>query len=801
MSSQGAHQISPPPPPPPPVPVSPPSTGVRRHHTISASSRKARAGSRAPISEETQEQQLWNDDEPVDEDWVGGVGAVGEKTSLHRQSSLPTKYKAHGQKSSRKTGNLTPRNMNSLSVIDGHEGDEEDWENEMRALQNEDEHDMSNSESAQHQLVVDVQSQSSTGNPSPLSPQFSTSHVPSPPPAGSGVRRHQSLTYGAQSGVRQISSSGLKRAGTLQGSGRHPPVGHSPSPPHEEEYFEEQELVNPYEDESYFTSRSPPPAQQQQQQYATQVQGQYPTSPMGRSSPWNTPGAGEWRTPGGSFSAAGTGNPDDLTRALSNLDINHNLYVSNTGYQTGQSAYPPRLQPTHPPPSLSPGMRSGNVQGANNSSSRKLQLNTDLDGRKTPTAQPGQAPGSAPAYVQPIGAQQQMHQSRAGSMSDADRAMAATGATSWEQKEKFIGQRTSNPNLNYRYNQGQKGNVPNVPSIPSQYLNQQGGQAPRMGNSFGQGQTQGDNNTQPGPGFINTPVDVPTLIAGKGYNPPNFDIRPGFARYFVIKSYTEDDVHKSLKYEIWSSTDPGNKRLDKAFKECGGRGPIYLFFSVNASGHFCGMAEMLTPVDYTRSSTVWASDKWKGVFKVRWIFVRDIPNANLRHIRLNNTQERKPVTNSRDTQELLPEAGQEMLRIFHTHPARTSLLQDFAFYELQAMQKMQVNQQQQQQQGGTLTPSDGPTPPSQSPPPQQTMFSMNMANMANMANTPAMYGAMSPAMGGALSPHLLSMQMGMGMMNPAFGMQQTQAMHQSVMRHPSPGPPGQNFMSMGSVPY
>jgi hypothetical protein len=52
------------------------------------------------------------------------------------------------------------------------------------------------------------------------------------------------------------------------------------------------------------------------------------------------------------------------------------------------------------------------------------------------------------------------------------------------------------------------------------------------------------------------------------------------------------------------------------------------------SGHFCGMAEMLTPVDYTRSSTVWASDKWKGVFKVRWIFIRDIPNANLRHIRL-----------------------------------------------------------------------------------------------------------------------------------------------------------------------
>lgn len=85
-----SHNIS-----PPPVPVSPPSTGVRRHHTISAASRTARAGARATISEESQvqDQQLWNDDEPVDQDWVGGVGAVGEKTSLHRQSSLPTNSK------------------------------------------------------------------------------------------------------------------------------------------------------------------------------------------------------------------------------------------------------------------------------------------------------------------------------------------------------------------------------------------------------------------------------------------------------------------------------------------------------------------------------------------------------------------------------------------------------------------------------------------------------------------------------------------------------------------------------------
>jgi len=41
------------------------------------------------------------------------------------------------------------------------------------------------------------------------------------------------------------------------------------------------------------------------------------------------------------------------------------------------------------------------------------------------------------------------------------------------------------------------------------------------------------------------------------------------------------------------------------------------------------------------------------------------------------------------------------------------------------------------------------------------------------------------------------MGMGMGMSGNQYGMPQAQAMHQSVMRHPSPGPPnigGQSFM-------
>jgi len=589
----------------------------------------------------------------------------------------------------------------------------------------------------------------------------------------------------------------------------------SPSPTNAEEEYDNDSTHA--EEDSYFG-------------VSGQSQSQYPTSPMGRSSPWGTPG-GDWRSQvGGNGGSQFGGNGsnvgiDDVSLALSAMEINQQ-YAGNSGnFQQGQSAHPPRFNPSQPPPMQAPGLRNGS--GSSAGSSRKLQLVTDLDSRNAQGAVQ-----SASAYVPPIGHsvspasqsvqsrgeredqhQQQQHTGR-------DRAFTASGTSTWDQKERILGGRASNPSLHHLYQNknGNGGDIPNVPPIPSQYLNQ--GQAPRMGiaaGNMGQGsqshsRAQSQSGSQGGSldGFIQSPIDVPTLIATKGYNPVDFDTRPLFARYFVIKSYTEDDVHKSLKYEIWSSTDPGNKRLDKAFKECAGRGPIYLFFSVNASGHFCGMAEMLTPVDYTRSSTVWASDKWKGVFKVRWVFVRDIPNANLRHIRLNNTQERKPVTNSRDTQELLPDAGQEMLRIFHTHPARTSLLQDFAFYELQAMQRVQAAQVQAQGQGM----QQGPSSPTQTPMAMQSPGQSQLSPAGNAGQHP--FAMSNPTALAYAAQHMGMQQMNMNMlgMNPLMQMQMNMGnmgtpfanphAMQSVMRHPSPGPMpvvgGQNFMGLGGMP-
>lgn len=80
---------------------------------------------------------------------------------------------------------------------------------------------------------------------------------------------------------------------------------------------------------------------------------------------------------------------------------------------------------------------------------------------------------------------------------------------------------------------------------------------------------------------------------------------------------------------------------------------------VNGSGHFCGLAEMVGPVDFHKDMDFWCQDKWTGCFPVRWHIIKDVPNYTLQNILLQNN-ENKPVTHSRDTQEVsIPFVGSQ----------------------------------------------------------------------------------------------------------------------------------------------
>eukprot|EP01084_Bolivina_argentea_P115441 205284_1 len=188
-------------------------------------------------------------------------------------------------------------------------------------------------------------------------------------------------------------------------------------------------------------------------------------------------------------------------------------------------------------------------------------------------------------------------------------------------------------------------------------------------------------------------------------NPVSWPCNPRHSKFYVIKSFGEDDVHKSIKYNLWCSTERGNRKLDEAFNESKRinqvnnaqnkdkdhkeidprdttRGcPVYLFFSVNRSGCFCGMAQMISNYYKDRHFGSWVQDgKWQGSFIVKWIYVKDIPNKDLKDIQLPNNDNR-PVTFSRDTQEIPFAQGVEMLRRFIKYEPKTNILQDFKYYD------------------------------------------------------------------------------------------------------------------------
>ncbi|XVE78726.1 hypothetical protein DITRI_Ditri14bG0001700 [Diplodiscus trichospermus] len=91
----------------------------------------------------------------------------------------------------------------------------------------------------------------------------------------------------------------------------------------------------------------------------------------------------------------------------------------------------------------------------------------------------------------------------------------------------------------------------------------------------------------PSDGIINEDKEKAYVVpAREQYNREEFPLDYADAKFFVIKSYSEDDVHKSIKYNVWASTPNGNKKLDAAYQEAQQKSsccPIFLFFSVSVS--------------------------------------------------------------------------------------------------------------------------------------------------------------------------------------------------------------------------
>ena len=178
------------------------------------------------------------------------------------------------------------------------------------------------------------------------------------------------------------------------------------------------------------------------------------------------------------------------------------------------------------------------------------------------------------------------------------------------------------------------------------------------------------------------------------------------SKFFVIKSFSEEDVHKSIKYGVWSSSKNGNIILSNAFHASHEKGgEVFLFFSCNGSGRYVGVARMKTPCDLNKSFELWTQDgKWMGLFDVEWVFIKDVPFKEFKDIKITMKDgEIKPVSNSRDTQEIPFEQGKIMIEKIAQFQNSNTILEHFEFYDMRQENyeknvKAKNNNQSQNQQ-------------------------------------------------------------------------------------------------------
>ena len=157
------------------------------------------------------------------------------------------------------------------------------------------------------------------------------------------------------------------------------------------------------------------------------------------------------------------------------------------------------------------------------------------------------------------------------------------------------------------------------------------------------------------------------------------------SKFFVIKSFSEEDVHKSIKYNVWSSSKDGNLTLSNAFKVTQEKkGEVYLFYSCNGSGRYAGVARMKTLCDENKTFGLWTQDgKWPGLFDVEWLFIKDVPFKEFKNIIITMKDgEVKPISNARDTQEIPFEQAKIMIQKIAEYQNTNTILEHFEFYDM-----------------------------------------------------------------------------------------------------------------------
>jgi hypothetical protein len=167
----------------------------------------------------------------------------------------------------------------------------------------------------------------------------------------------------------------------------------------------------------------------------------------------------------------------------------------------------------------------------------------------------------------------------------------------------------------------------------------------------------------------------------KDINNANFDIESiKECKCFILRSNNEDDVHKAIKYRVWTSTQAMNERLRLTWEECKNKDiPIFLFYSVMKSGQFVGVAKLKSGQIEEDFEYWWEPGRWRQKFNIDWVFVKDIPFSNFEELR---NRDGFSVTRAKDGTQIPVQETKQMLQIFKDKKSTKNIFSAFHYMDV-----------------------------------------------------------------------------------------------------------------------
>ncbi|KAK3333758.1 YT521-B-like domain-containing protein [Cercophora scortea] len=134
----------------------------------------------------------------------------------------------------------------------------------------------------------------------------------------------------------------------------------------------------------------------------------------------------------------------------------------------------------------------------------------------------------------------------------------------------------------------------------------------------------------------------------------------GDTRFFIVKSFNEDNVKKCMEDGVWATQTKNGQLLTSAFANCRN---VILFFSINKSRAFQGFARMATTPSPDTPRPKWMNGiHWdtSPPFRVEWLSKVPVEFFRIGHLK-NSYNENMPVLVGKDGQEIEESCGRELL--------------------------------------------------------------------------------------------------------------------------------------------